>query len=189
VADLIGMTAGRGEIRTRVFRLLKNSLALGFTLIFINLLRPELTRLINVEIEGFPVTGELISNIISLVLIVYFGYFVLIDSKYFLDFLSSKLERKERGKAKSITYDIAAVISLVLTSLLLTPFVASIPDVGYAVAKVINIVFLAVGFLIVYHLAGEVYYLTKKHIEALIREASRQFRKEGKNETSNGGPK
>jgi predicted PurR-regulated permease PerM len=183
------MTGEQGEIRTRIFRLLKNSLALGFTLIFINLLRPELTLSINVELEGFAVTGELISDIVSLMFIVYFGYFILIDSKYFLDFLSRKLERKERGRAKGITYDIAAIISLVLASLLLTPFVASIPNVGDNAAKVTNILFLAIGFLIVYHLASEVYYLTKKHIEALIRETSKQFEKEEKDKTSKDEPK
>jgi uncharacterized protein YacL len=181
------MTGEQGEIRTRMFRLLKNSLVLGFALIFISLLRPELT-LINVETEGLTVTGEVISNIVSLVFIVYFGYFILIDSKYFLDFLSSKLERKERGRTKSITYDIAAIISLVLASLLLTPLMTSIPNVGDNAAKVTNIVLLAVGFLIVYHLAREMYYLTKKHIEALVRETSKQFEREGKDKTSKDEP-
>jgi hypothetical protein len=189
MADRMHMTREPGEIRARIFRLLKNSLALSFVLILINLLRPELNLLIKYEIGGFEVTGDVISDIGSLVFIVYFGHFILIDSKYFLDFLSSKLEQKERGRTKSITYDIAAIISLILASLLLTPFMTSIPDVGDTAAKVINIVFLAIGFLIVYHLASEAYYLAKKHIEALIKETSRQFKKEGKDKAGKDEPK
>ncbi len=183
------MASGIREIRTRVFRLLKNSLTLGFILIFLGFLRPELSSFINFEIGGFPITGEMVLSIIALMFIIYFGYFILIDAKYFLDLISIKLGSKERGKAKSVTYDIAIIISLVLASQLLTPFLASIPNVGDAVAKATNIVFLAIGFVIVYHLANETYYLIKKNIENLIDEASKQIRREHKEKTSKGEAK
>jgi uncharacterized protein YacL len=183
------MASGTSEIRTRAFRLLKNSLTLGFILIFLDLLRPELSSFINFEIGGFPITGEMVLSIISLMVIISFGYFILIDAKYFLDFISIRLGSKERGKAKSITYDIAIIISLVLASQLLTPFLASIPDVGNAVAKATNIALLAVGFVIVYHLADEIYYLIRKNIENLIQETSKQIRKERKEKTSKGEAK
>jgi uncharacterized protein YacL len=183
------MASGTSGIRTRAFRLLKNSLILGFILIFLGFLRPELSSFINFEIGGFPITSEMILSIISLMFIIYFGYFILIDAKYFLDFISIKLGSKERGKAKSVTYDIAIIISLVLASQLLTPFLDSISDVGNAIAKVANIVFLAIGFVITYHLANEIYYLIKKNIENVIEEASKQIRKEHKEKTSKGEAK
>jgi hypothetical protein len=186
VIGWIGMASKASEIRTRTFRLLKSSLALGFTLIFLSLLRPELISFISFEIGGFTVTGEVIISIISLMFVIYFGYFILIDAKYFLDFISVKLGSKERGKAKSVTYDVAIIISLVLASQLLTPFLASIPDAGNDVAKATNIAFLAIGFVIVYHLAKELYYLIKKKIENLIEETSKQLKKEHRKKTSKG---
>jgi hypothetical protein len=178
-----------GEIRIRAFRLLKNSLILGFTLILVNLFRPELSLFINFEIGGFTITGEIVSSVISLMFIIYFGYFILTDAKYFLDFISAELGSKERGKTKNITYDIAAIISLILASQLLTPFVASIPDVGNLVAKAASIAFLVIGVIIIYHLANEVYYLIKKNVENLIRKASKQVRREHRKETNKGETK
>jgi hypothetical protein len=183
------MVSGASEIRTRAFRLLKNSLALGFILISFSLLRPELAFFIHFEIGGFTITGEMILNMVSLIFIIYFGYFILIDSKYFLDFLSNKLGTKERGRAKSVIYDVAAIISLILASQLLTPFVASVPDVGDAAATAVNVAFLAVGFVIAYHLANEIYHLMKKHVEKLIEETSKQIKQEGKKRPSKGEPK
>jgi hypothetical protein len=183
------VASGTSEIRIRVFRLLKNSLSLGFILIFLGLLRPEISSLINFEIGGFQITGEMVLSIVSLIVIIYFGYFILIDAKYFLDVISFKLGSRERGKAKGITYDVAIIISLALASQLLTPFLASIPDVGNTVAKATNIAFLAIGFVIVYHLGSEIYYLIKKKIESVIEEATKQIRKEHKEKTSKGEAK
>jgi amino acid transporter len=131
----------------------------------------------------------MILDTISLMFIIYFGYFILIDSKYFLDFISTRLERRERGKARSVIYDVAAIISLILASELLTPFVESISDVGYTLMTLINIIFLAIGFFIVYHLANEIYYLVKKDVEKLVEETSRQIRKEHKEKTNKGEAK
>jgi predicted PurR-regulated permease PerM len=183
------MVSRTGEIRIRALRLLKNSLILSFTLILLSLVRPELLSFINFEIGGFRITGEIVLSVISLVFIIYFGYFVLIDVKYFLDFISAELGSKERGRAKSVTYDIAGIISLILASQLITPFVASISDVGNSVAKGINIVLLAIGFFIVYHLATEIYDLIKKNIENLIEKPSKQMRKEPEEKTSKGETK
>ena len=180
------MAGKAGEIRTRTLRLLKSSLGLGFTLIFLSLLRPELVSLVGLEVEGLTVNGEVVISVISLMFVIYFGYFILIDAKYFLDFISVKLGSKERGRAKSVTYDVATIIALVLASQLLTPFLASIPDAGNAVAKATNIALLAIGFVIVYHLTNELYYLIKRKIENLIEEMSKQIRKEHREKTGKG---
>lgn len=179
------MAITSGEIRRRAFRLLKNSLILYFILIFINLLRSQLVSFIIFEISGFTITSYVVLNAFSLIFIIYFGYFILIDLKYFVDLISIKLEGKERGKTKSITYDIAAIISLILASQLLTPFLSTIPNIGNTMAKAINVVFLAIGFFIVYHISNEIYYLIKKHVDKLIEETYKQIKRE--NKTSKGG--
>jgi hypothetical protein len=177
------MASGTSGIRVRAFRLLKNSLTLGFVLIFLDLIRPELSSLISFEVGGFSITGEMVLSIVSLLFIIYFGYFILIEAKYFLGLISIKLGGRERGKAKSVTYDVAIIISLVLASQLLAPFFASIPNFGDNIATTVNIAFLAVGFVIVYHLANEIYDLIKKNIENLIEEASKQIRREHQEKT------
>jgi hypothetical protein len=177
------------EIRIRAFRLLKNSLILGFILILVNLIRPELSLFINFEIGGFTITGEIVASVISLIFIIYFGYFILTDAKYFLDFISAELGSKERGKTKNITYDIAAIISLILASQLLAPLASAIPDVGNLVTKAASIAFLVIGVLVIYHLANEVYYLIRKNIENLAKKASKQVRRRHRKETNKGETK
>jgi hypothetical protein len=178
--------SGSSKIRTRAFRLLRNSLILGFVLTFLNLLRPELSTFITFRIAGFTITSAAVLNIVSLIFIAYFGYFILIDANYFLGLMSTKLGSKESGKAKSLIYDIAAIISLVLASQLLTPLVVSIPQVGNFLANAINITFLIVCLLIVYHLGNALYHLIKRHIENLVGETPKQIGEEHKETTDKG---
>lgn len=184
------MTSEPEEIRKRSFRLLKSVLILCFALILFSAIRPELASLINFKIGGFEITSEMILDTVSLVFIIYFGYFILIDLNYFLDFInkfmSIKLGARERGKAKNVTYDVAAIISLMLAAALLTPLITSIPDVGETIGKGINIVFIGIGFFIVYHLAHEVYYLVKNYVEKISEETSRQIRTKHKKKASEG---
>ena len=154
------------NIRIRAFRLFKNGLILGFALFFLNMLQPMLS-FINFEIEGLTITGELVLRTVSLLFIIYFGYFILIDAKYFLDFISIKLGSKEQEKAKSLIYDVASIISLILASQLLTPFLVSIRDVGIAVAEITNIVLLVIGFVIAYHLISQIYHLVRNYFEKI----------------------
>jgi hypothetical protein len=171
------------ETRTRTLRLLKNSLKLGFVLVLINLLRPELSSLISLFLQGFAMTDPGILSFISLIFIIYFGYFILSDSRFFLNIVSSRLGTREHNSPKTITYDIAAIISLVLVSQLLTTFLESVPQVGHTMATVLNLVLLGVGFLLAYRVAIEAYEVARLHIEALI-EGTRQIGIEHEKKTS-----
>ncbi len=164
-----GTVVEASEVRIRVFRLIKNSLALGFILFFFSLLRPELVSLIDFAIGELSISGDLILNIIALMFVVYFGYFILVDVKYFLDWASTRFGKKDQGSPKGITYDIAGLISLVLASFLVTPLLTSVGG-GETAVNVFNIALLAIGFFIVYHLANQIYVLIKQEIEKLIGE-------------------
>jgi hypothetical protein len=181
------MNGNASETRTRILRLFKNSLKLGFVLFLINLLRPELSPLISLFLQGFAITDPGILNFISLIFVIYFGYFILSDSKFFLNTVSARLGARERDIPKAITYDIAAIISLVLISQLLTPFLDSVPQVGHTIATVLNLALLGIGFLLAYHVAIEAYKVAKLHIEALI-EGTRQIGIEPEKKTTQEEP-
>ena len=155
-----------GGVRARLFRLIKNTLALGFILFFLELLRPELFSMVNYFVFN-NLTSDAILNLVTLIFIIYFGYYILIDSKYFLDLVSEKLGSKETNKARNITYDITAIISIILASQLLTPILSNIPSIGSTVTKIVNLAFLAGEFLILYHMANQIYYLLKQYIDRL----------------------
>jgi predicted PurR-regulated permease PerM len=179
------MAGDSGETRRRILRLTKSILTLSFLLVFLNLLRPELSSLINYFLQGFAVTSQMVLNVIMLILIVYFGYFILIDAKYFLDMISSRLGAKERDRSKTIVYDVAGIISLILASQLVTPLLNSIAHFGDTIAKVANVVFLAVSLFLAYHLASQIYYLAKQNVEKLIEDA-KHIRKERRHKTAKG---
>jgi predicted PurR-regulated permease PerM len=181
------MNGNANEIRTRILRLLKNSLKLGFVLVLINLLRPELSSLISLFFQGFGVTNPGLLNFISLTFVIYFGYFILSDSKFFLNIISARLDARERNRPKNITYDIAAIISLVLISQLLTPFLDSVPEVGHTIATVLNLALLGIGFFLAYHLAIQAYEVAKRQIETLI-EGTKQIMTEHEKKTTQEEP-
>ena len=180
----VGMTDKGSELRSRVFRLIKNILLLSFILFFLRSIQPELSLLINFELGGFLITGGIAVAILSLISTIYFGYFILIDLGYFLNFvdkfISTKLKQTERGKAKNIIYDIAIIISLALTSEFLAPLVVLIPKTGITIMKIINIVFLAIDFLIAYHIAVEIYFLLEKSINKMVKKTQEKLEEEAK---------
>jgi hypothetical protein len=151
------MSGEAGEVRKRTFLLVKNSLSLSFILIFLSILRPELISLINFAVQGLEISGDLVLNIIILLIIVYFGYSILLNVKYFLDLASARFARKS----------------------LVTPILTPIQGIGSTAAKIVNIILLAVGFFIVYHLANQVYSLVKQEVEKLVPKLQRE-KDEGK---------
>jgi len=177
----IGMSGGIGDVRKRIFRLLKNILLLYFILLCIRTVQPEFFSIINFEIYDFKISGEKIAATLSLIFTIYFGYFILIDLRFFLDlankFISMKLGEGEHGKAKIITYDIAVIIASILIQEFLTPIVLAIPYIGESIIKVINLAILALIFFIIYHMANELYYILKRPIDRLIEETFRKTKK------------
>jgi hypothetical protein len=113
--------------------------------------------------------------VVIFLFVVYFGYFILVDIKYFLDLASKRFGQKDPGNLQSITYDVVVLISLILASFLLTPIISSIHGLGVTAAKIVNIILLAVGLFLIYHLANKIYSLLKQEIEKLILE-TKQYR-------------
>jgi hypothetical protein len=135
------------------------------------LLRPELVSLIDLASEGLNLSSSLILDVITLLFVVYFGYFILIDAKFFLDLASARFSRKSRSELQNITYDATGLISLVLISALVTPLLNSIQEIGGTASKIFNIVLLGVGFFLLYHLANQIYSLVRHQVEKIFHES------------------
>jgi hypothetical protein len=178
-------------IKGRLFRLLKNILILYFILTFFRVIHPMLDPIIKIRAGGFVITSGLVFGVLSLISIIYFGYFILIDTKYFLDivnkFVLVKLGIEGSGIVKGIAYDIAIIISLILASDLLTAIVVYIPNIGVYLARGINIIFIGIGFLLVYHITNEVYHLVKKQLDKLIGEVLTQVERRHEGRKGGGG--
>lgn len=164
------MSDKAGELRKRLFRLIKSSLILIFVLTLLSFLRPQLVSMVSDIYPGSTGTSDLALNVISLLFVIYFGYFILIDVKYLLDLVTAKFRRPDQGKLQTIAYDIAGIISLVLASSLLSPILSSIKDVGGTAVSVLNLALLAIGLILIYHMANQVYTLLKQRIEKIVQE-------------------
>ena len=167
------MTDKAEDARARFFRLIKNVLILGFVVNLFTFLRPDFVLLI--DYVGLASSADLILNAILLIFVIYFGYFVLINAKYFLDLFSARFGHKDHRKLQNLTYDIAALISLFLASAIITPILTPIQAVGGTASRVVNIILLAVGFLIIYHLVNQTYLVLKQRFELIIH-SKRQVR-------------
>lgn len=168
--EVTGTTGEVEEVKKRIFRLIKNGLTLGFILFFFNLLTPELVSLFDFALGGLTLSGDLVLSVVIFLFIVYFGYFILVDIKYFLDLASKRFGQKDPGNLQSITYDVVGLISLILASFLLSPIISSIQGFGDTAVKVVNIILLGIGLFLIYHLANRIYSLLKQEIEKLILE-------------------
>jgi len=163
----------------RLLRLLKNLLILYFALTLCNALEPYLAPLLNFDLGSLSINGDLIFTGISLVIVIYFGYFILLDVRFFLNLaskaVSSWLIGEEVGRLRMIAYDVAVIIALILFRELATPLVRCVQGVGEPLATAIQITVLAIVLLIVYHLAGQFYYLLKDRVQEIVKSIANKF--------------
>ena len=167
--------------RYKIFIFLKNILILIFIVFFLNVLDKQPSYL-QLQMLEYIVTDKLIIRIVATMLFIYYGYFVLGDLKLFLDLLNQytakTLGYNERNKVKNITYSITTIVSLFLASLLVLPFVSSLPNYGKFLASYLNLAFLIIIFIIIYNISNEVYSLTKDNVDKIINEVSKKVNDE-----------
>jgi hypothetical protein len=178
------------NIRDRIFRFLKNFFILVFILFVLRFVGQQDVSFIQFEVLDYILTDKIIIQLIAMLFFIYYGYFVLIDIKLYVDllnrYMSGKLGTNESNKIKNIAYDIAAIISLILISVLIFPFIRSIPRFGDVLANYLNIFFLAISFLFIYHGLNEIYFLLKDRIEKVIDEITNQMLQESSSRTKKG---
>ena len=175
------MTNNSIIIRDKIFLFLKYLLILLFIVFFLRVLENQ-SSFIQFRVLDYIVTDKLIIRLIATMFFIYYGYFVLVDLKLFIDLLNQYTARtlgyNESNKIKNIAYSIAAIISLFLASLLVLPFVSSLPTYGEIIASYLNLAFLVIIFIIIYNISNIVYSLTKIKIDETIDEISKKVNQE-----------
>lgn len=103
-------------------------------------------------------------------------------AKFFLS-LASKIVSawlvEEKSRVKFIAYDVAVIITLILLHELMVPLARRVQMIGEPLAAAIQIGILAIGLLIVYHLASQAYYLMRSRVERFVRELTERFSRKG----------
>ncbi|MFC1803872.1 hypothetical protein ACFL0D_07915 [Thermoproteota archaeon] len=175
------MTNNSNIIRDKIFRFLKYLLILLFIVFFLRVLENQ-SSFIQFQVLDYIVTDKLIIRLIATMFFIYYGYFILVDLKIFIDLLNLYTARTlgydESNKIKNIAYSIAAIIYLFLASLLILPFVNSIQTYGKVLASYLDLAFLAIIFIIIYNISNEVYSLTKNKIDETIDELTKKITQE-----------
>ena len=166
-------------IRNRIVNLLKNIFKLSLILLFLKVISGSLNQYVTFNLAEFTITGEMIANGLSLIFIVYYGYSILTDGSFLIDLTSKammlRLGVEKTGTPKTIVYDVTCLIALVLAAEALIPIMGVIPESGPLLAEVTTIVFIAVGFLLVYHLGKGTYSLMRTRIDQAIKKVSEKF--------------
>ena len=179
-------------IRTKIFRFLKYLLILLFIVFFLNVL-DEQSSFIQFQVLDYMVTDKLIIRLIATMFFIYYGYFILVDLKLFIDLLNQYTARtfgyNESDKIKNIAYSIAAIISLFSASLLLLPLVSSLPTYGNIITGYLNLAFLVIIFIIIYNISNNVYSLTKDKIDEAIDEITKKISQEISSRANKSGEK
>jgi len=139
------------------------------------------------------VTDKLIIRLITTMFFIYYGYFILVDLKLFIDLLNKytaiTFGYNESDKIKNIAYSITAIISLFLASLLILPLVSSLPTYGNMITGYLNLAFLVIIFIIIYNISNNVYSLTKDKIDEAIDEITKKISQEISSRANKSGEK
>lgn len=166
--------------------MLKNVLILYFALFLCRSIEPYLQPFLQVKVGTLVADSELIFTFISLLLLIYFGYFILVDVRFFLGLaskiVSAWLVGEEKSRVRLIAYDAAMIIALILLHEFLVPLARGVQAIGEPLATAIQIGILAVGLLIFYHLVSQAYYLMRSRIERFVKNLTERFSRKASEE-------
>jgi hypothetical protein len=175
------MTNNTDVIRDKIFRFLKYLLILLFIIFFLRVLENQ-PSYIQFKILDYIMTDKLIIRLIATMFFIYYGYFVIVDLKLFIDvinqYTAKTLGYNESNKIKNIAYSITTIISLFLASLLILPLVSSLPSYGDIIASYLNLAFLGIIFIIIYNISNQVYSLAKDKIDETVDDITNRITKE-----------
>ena len=74
-------------IRESIYRFLKYSLILLFIIFFLRVLESQ-SSFIQFKVLEYTVTDKLVIRLIATTFFIYYGYFVIVDLKFFVDILN-----------------------------------------------------------------------------------------------------
>lgn len=156
------------ELKARIGRILSSLIKLTIALIILASLDALLGGL---SFDAFGLhldTSELLGGI-RLLAIIYYGYWVLKDSLFFLDLFSDSLARRfgleEKGNLRRVGLDFLYLLSTILAWFGISPFLRALPEVA---VRVVSVTFIAVAIAFVYDLVKTVYSLLKISFESLV---------------------
>ncbi len=158
----------REELRRRIRRLLGSSIKLVLVLFTLTILDAMFGGL-TFTFFGFQTDTSEVLGTIRLIAIVYYGYWILRDSLFFLDILTDVLARKfnlgSSGNLRRIGLDFLYLISLGLGWFGLSPFLKLVPDI---VVRALALIFLLLAIVFLYDLVKTVYSILRISYESLI---------------------
>ncbi len=162
----------REELKVRIRRILGSLIKLIVAMIALAALDAMFGGM---KFEAFGLlldTSEILGGI-RLLAIIYYGYWILRDSLFFLDLLSDILARRfglgEKGNLRRAGLDFLYLLSTALAWFGLSPFFRLLPD---TVIRIISVLFILISLLFVYDLVKTVYSMLKISFESLVETLS-----------------
>ncbi len=156
------------ELRKRIRRLLGSLIKLVLVLFTLTILDAVFGGL-SFTFFGFQTDTSEVLGIIRLIAIVYYGYWILKDSLFFLDILTDVLARRfnlgSSENPRRIGLDFLYLISLSLGWFALSPFLKLVPDMA---VRVLSLIFLLLAIVFLYDLVKTVYSILRLSYESLI---------------------
>jgi len=148
---------GSHEIRDNVESLLANLLKVAAALVILQLMRSTVEGL-NQSIGTYlpaPVDIDLVLDLARLVVLAYFGYRVLLSTRFFVnmatDFVVAKLQITQ-GMYARVTTDILYLVILLVSWWIISPLLARLPEIGSFLRMSVNLIFLIFIVLLLYDL-------------------------------------
>jgi len=168
----------RNDIINAIECIFSNSLKLCISILILHIIGSVISGIELVELDGLTLTSDNILFATSLILIIYFGYHILLSLKIIVDVATVKLVsllRITETTIKRILGDSLHVTLLILFWILIPPRIASIPYAGDILSKAMTVVILILLLFIVYDLAKTVYGTFEDIYRKIIRKIAEKI--------------
>ena len=82
---------GRKEMTNKIESLISNSIKLGLSLLVVSLISPAISGITLINLDGVALTSDHVLSTLSLIVIIYFGYRIMMASKTVIDVAAKRL--------------------------------------------------------------------------------------------------
>jgi choline kinase/phosphatidylglycerophosphate synthase len=144
----------RKEISSKIERLITNSIKLGLSLLVVNMIAPAVSGVTLITLNGLALSSDHLLSTLNLIVIIYFGYQIMLALKAIIDILAKRLVDAigvTETTLKHILVDCLYIAFAALLWIYLPPQLNTY--VGEWASRVATLIFFAFFLLILYDLA------------------------------------
>ncbi len=169
------------EVVLEVEKLISNTIKLGLSLFLISMVSPAFSDIALINLYEFTLTSNHIILALNTILIIYFGYNIIIPLRNIIDLVARRLVgvfKITETALKRILGDLLYIALIILLWIYLPPYLVYIPYIGDYLSRIIILVLFLFFILIFYDFSRTMYLAFKDFYDEIVKKIADKLHEE-----------